>query len=49
MCQRMPDIFSEAMGNQMYVALLDTEDEVRDYVQFILDEQAQIVIPSLYK
>lgn len=21
MCQRMPDIFSEAMGNQMYMAL----------------------------
>ena len=49
MCQRMPDIFSGAMGNQMYVALLDTEDEVRDYVEFILDEQARIVIPSLYK
>ena len=49
MCQRMPDIFSGAMGNQMYVALLDTEDEVREYVQFILDEQAKIVIPSLYK
>ena len=49
MCQRMPDIFSDAMGNQMYVALLDTEDEVREYVEFILDEQAKIVIPSLYK
>jgi hypothetical protein len=49
MCQRMPDIFSDAMGNQMYVALLDSEDEVRDYVRFILDEQAQVVIPSLYK
>ena len=49
MCQRMPDIFSDAMGNQMYVALLDTEDEVRDYVRFILDEQAEVVIPSLYK
>jgi hypothetical protein len=32
----------------MYLALLDTEDEVRDYVEFILDEQARIVIPSLY-
>ena len=46
---QMPDIFSDAMGNQMYVALLDTEDEVRDYVRFILDEQAEVVIPSLYK
>ncbi len=48
MCQRMPEIFSTAMGNQMYTALLDTEDEVREYVRYILDEQAQIVIPSLY-
>ena len=48
MCQRMPDIFSEAMGNQMYIALLDTEDEVREYVEYIIDEQARIVIPSLY-
>lgn len=48
MCQRMPDVFSEAMGNQMYIALLDTEDEVREYVKFILDDQAEIVIPSLY-
>ena len=49
MCQRMPDIFADAMGNQMYLALLDTEDEVREYVKYILDEQAEIVIPSLYK
>jgi hypothetical protein len=48
MCLRMPEIFSTAMGNQMYTALLDAEDEVREYVQFILDEQAQIVMPSLY-
>ena len=49
MCQRMPDLFSAAMGNQMYMALLDTEEEVREYISFILDEQAQIIIPSLYK
>ena len=48
MCQRMPDIIAEAMGNQMYMALLDTEDEVREYVKYILDDQAEIVIPSLY-
>jgi hypothetical protein len=48
MCLRMPEIFSTTMGNQMYTALLDAEDEVREYVQFILDEQAQIVMPSLY-
>ena len=49
MCERMPDIFAAAMGNQMYVALLDSEDEVREYVKYILDGQAEIVMPSLYK
>lgn len=49
MCQRMPDIFSAAMGNQMYMALLDTEEEVKEYISYILDEQAQIIIPSLFE
>ena len=49
MCQRMPDVFSAAMGNQMYMALLDTEDDVREFAEYILDEQARIVLPSLYK
>ncbi|MBR0468584.1 MAG: carbamoylphosphate synthase large subunit [Mogibacterium sp.] len=48
MCQRMPDVFTAAMGNQMYMALLDTEDDVREYIRFILDEQAQPLMPSLY-
>lgn len=48
MCERMPEVFATAMGNQMYTALLDSEDEVREYVEYILDEQARIVIPSLY-
>lgn len=48
MCERMPDIFATAMGNQMYTALLDTEDEVREYGLYILDEQAPIVVPTLY-
>ncbi|MBQ6439668.1 MAG: carbamoylphosphate synthase large subunit [Mogibacterium sp.] len=48
MCQRMPDVFVDAMGNQMYMALLDTEDDVREYVSFVLDEQAPLLMPSLY-
>lgn len=48
MCERMPEIFATAMGDQMYTVLLDSEDEVREYGLFILDEQAPIVIPSLY-
>jgi hypothetical protein len=37
------------MGNQMYMALLDTEDDVREYVSYVLDEQAPLLMPSLYK
>ena len=48
MCQRMPDVFVAAMGNQMYMALLDTEDDVREYVSYILDEQAKLIMPTLY-
>ena len=48
MCQRMPDIFADAMGNQMYMALLDTEDDVREFVTFVLDEQAKLIMPTLY-
>ena len=48
MCQRMPDVFVAAMGNQMYMALLDTEDDVREYVSFVLDEQARLLMPTLY-
>lgn len=35
MCERMPDVLSGAMGNQMYTALLDTEEEVKEYNEFI--------------
>ena len=49
MCQRMPAVFYAAMGSQMYMALLDTQDEVREFAEFVLDEQARIVKPSLFK
>lgn len=48
MCQRMPDVFAAAMGNQMYMALLETEDDVREFADYTLDEQARIVLPSLF-
>lgn len=35
MCERMPEVLSGAMGNQMYTALLDTEKEVLEYNEFI--------------
>ena len=49
MCQRMPAVFYAAMGSQMYMALLDTEDDVREYVEFILDEEARKIMLNLYK
>ena len=35
MCERMPDVLSGAMGNQMYTAVLDTLEEVEEYNAFI--------------
>jgi hypothetical protein len=35
MCERMPDVLSGAMGNQMYTALLDTIEDVEAYNEFI--------------
>lgn len=49
LCERMPDIFAAAMGNQMYTALCDTADEARAFGDFVLDEQARIVNPALYR
>ena len=49
MCQRIPDVFAAAMGNQLYMAVLDTEDEVRDFAGYILDEQAKVILPTLFK
>lgn len=36
MRERMPEIFSVAMGNEMYTAKLDTEEEMNDYIAFVL-------------
>ncbi len=49
MCQRMPAVFYAAMGSQMYMALLDTKEDVREYVSFILDEEAPKIMPSLFE
>lgn len=35
MCERMPDALSAAMGNQMYTALFDTEEEVLEFGAFV--------------
>ena len=35
MCERMPDVLSGAMGNQMYTAVFDTLEEVKEFVDFV--------------
>ena len=35
MCERMPDVLSGAMGNQMYTALFETMDEVDEFAEFV--------------
>lgn len=36
--ERMPDILSDAMGNQMYTACFQTMEEVRAFVNFVQEE-----------
>jgi len=35
---RMPDIFAAAMGNRMFIAVMDTFDELVEYGKFILED-----------
>ncbi len=35
MCERMPDIFKDAMGQQMYTVKLDSLEEVREFVTYV--------------
>lgn len=37
MCQRVPDVLSDDMANQMYIARLDTRDEKNDFVDYVLE------------
>ncbi len=41
MCERVPDVLSGAMGNQMYVAVFDTEEELINYYDEILAVKEQ--------
>lgn len=36
MCERMPDVLAGAMGNQMYTAKLNTEEERAEFKDFVL-------------
>lgn len=35
MCERMPELFKDAMGQQMYTVKLDTYNEVEEFVAFV--------------
>ena len=35
MCERMPEIFKAAMGQQMYTVRLNTKEEVTEFVNFV--------------
>ena len=35
MCERMPELFSAAMGQQMYTVRLDSLEEVKDFTAFV--------------
>lgn len=39
MCDRIPDVLAGAMGNQMYVALFDTQEELDEFYNDILNCQ----------
>ena len=35
MCERMPELFKDAMGQQMYTVRLDTYEQVEEFVNFV--------------
>jgi hypothetical protein len=35
MCERMPELFSAAMGQQMYTVRLDSLEEVKEFTAFV--------------
>ena len=39
MCERMPELFSAAMGQQMYTVRLQTMEEVNEFVKFVHEKK----------
>ena len=39
MCERMPELFSAAMGQQMYTVRLQSMEEVNDFVEFVHEKK----------
>ncbi|MBQ9698599.1 MAG: carbamoylphosphate synthase large subunit [Acidaminococcaceae bacterium] len=41
MCERMPDILSGAMGNQMYTAILPDKEAMDEFVSYVTEKAAE--------
>jgi hypothetical protein len=41
---RMPDVFADAMGNQIYMALFDDTDRALEFGRFILELNFEYVM-----
>lgn len=39
MCERMPDILSDAMGNMNYTARFETLEEVKEFIDYVLTSE----------
>lgn len=39
MCERIPDILSGAMGNQMYTAHAAAEEDVKEMIRFVQEQK----------
>ena len=39
MCERMPELFSAAMGQQMYTVRLNNLEEVREFITFVHEKK----------
>lgn len=39
MCERMPELFSAAMGQQMYTVRLNTMDEVQEFINYVHEKR----------
>ena len=39
MCERMPELFSAAMGQQMYTVRLNTMDEMQEFIYYVHAKQ----------
>lgn len=46
MVERIPDALSGAMGNQMYVATFDTEKEMNDFYNHVLECKKPELVPE---